>query len=235
MGLEYPGEWKFEGVGFGVPPNAAEEFFNLLLEIGGSSKGAIESFKSAFGSSGSSSSLDWAVTDLSGAMTARATNAAAFVDSVWSSIESAKELGLKVPSAKLINKILEKHAIPLVLDPPNLNALQGDAVIVERITSASTSSNPTPLFKLGDKIGSGGYGVVYKATRGTAVSLALVTRRAAQGSPKGRGTGVAFFFDYFSLAKQKIVISRRAAPAPDIRPTAPAPTMTQSTTPAFPG
>lgn len=171
MGLEYPGEWKFEGIGFGVPPSAVEEFFSLLLEIGGNSKEAVEEFKAAFGSSGSSSSLDWAITDLSGAMTGRASNAAAFVDSVWSSIESAKELALKVPSVKLINRILEKHAVPLVIDPPNLKALGGDAVIVAAaVGGGSASANLTPLFKLGDKVGSGGYGVVYKATRGTAVS-----------------------------------------------------------------
>src|SRR5215204_4636206 len=100
MSLNYPGDWKFEGIGFGVPPTAVEEFFGLLLEIGGTSKDAIENFKSAFGNTGSSSSLDWAITDLSGAMTARASNAAAFVDSLWSCIEYAEATGLKVPPAR---------------------------------------------------------------------------------------------------------------------------------------
>lgn len=170
MSLNYPGEWKFEGIGFGVPPNAVEEFFQLLIEIGGTSKDAIENFKSAFGNTGSSSSLGWAVTDLSSAMTAYAANAAAFVDSLWSCIEYAESAELKVPPVRFLNKILEKHSVPLVIDPPNLKALGGDAVIVASVGDESASTNPTPLFKLGDKIGSGGYGVVYKATRGTAVS-----------------------------------------------------------------
>ncbi len=38
------------------------------------------------------------------------------------------------------------------------------------------------------------------------------SRRATQGSPKGRRTGGGVFFGYFLLAVQKKVTSRRAAP-----------------------
>jgi len=90
VALEYPGEWKFEGVGFGVPPAAVREVFELVLEISGESKSAVEDFKSAFGSVSSSSSFDWAVSDLDSAIKSRASNAATFVDGLWSGIESAK-------------------------------------------------------------------------------------------------------------------------------------------------
>jgi serine/threonine protein kinase len=107
---------------------------------------------------------------LSNVVNSRASNAAVFVDSLWTGIEYAKANGLKVPSPRVINKILEKHAVPLKLDPPHLSLADGDAVIVEGTTkSGSASSNPSPLFVLGEQIGSGGYGVVYKATRTTAV------------------------------------------------------------------
>ena len=170
MALEYPGEWKFEGVGFGVPPEAVREVFELVLEISGDSKSAVEDFKSAFGSVSSSSSFDWAVSDLDSAIKSRASNAATFVDGLWSGIESAKSEGLKVPSARVVNKLLEKHGIPLRVEPPHLVLTDADAIIVEGNAKGGSSSSPTPLFTLGDKIGAGGYGVVYKATRATAVS-----------------------------------------------------------------
>jgi hypothetical protein len=92
LALEYPGEWKFEGVGFGIPPDATGEFLNLILEIAGESKDAVEDFKSAFGSTSSSSDFGWAVTDLSNVVNSRASNAAVFVDSLWSGIEYAKAM-----------------------------------------------------------------------------------------------------------------------------------------------
>lgn len=170
MSLDYPSEWKFEGVGFGVPPDAAGEFYELMLQIAGESRDGVEGFKYAFGNTSPSSDFDWAVTDLRRAVNSRTSNAAEFVESLWSGIESAKASGLKVPSARVVNGLLEKHGIPLRLDPPKLILAQGDAIIA-KATAPSTngSSTPTPLFVLGDKIGAGGYGVVYRATRTTAV------------------------------------------------------------------
>lgn len=169
MALEYPGEWKFEGVGFGVPPEGVRDFIKLMLDVAGDSKDALEDFKSAFGRTDSSSDFGFAVTDLRTAVNSRASNAAVFVESLWSGIESAAASGLKVPSAKVINTILGKHAIPLKLDPPRLILEDGDAVLVEGTANSSDSDHASPLFVLGERIGSGGYGVVYRATRTTAV------------------------------------------------------------------
>lgn len=172
MALDYPGAWKFEGIGVGIPKNAEHEFRDLVLEISGSSKDAIEDFKRAFGGTSTSSSLDWAVSDLMSLISERALNAAVFVDSLWSGIEAAGADGLKVPSAKVVNKILEKHGIPLRVEPPALVWAEADAVIVdlEAVKGQSASTQPVPLFVLGEKIGAGGYGVVYRATRSTSVS-----------------------------------------------------------------
>jgi hypothetical protein len=184
MALDYPGEWKFEGVGFGIPPEAVGEFFNLMTDIAGESQAAIEEFKFAFGSTSSSSSFSWAVSDLSSAVDSRASNAAVFVESVWSGIESATARGLKVPTPKVINRILEKYGIPLRLDPPKLLLTEGDAIIAQGTPDADPSTSaPIPLFSLGEKIGEGGYGVVYKATRATAVGEFLYAVKVLDPSP----------------------------------------------------
>jgi len=183
MSLDYPGEWKFEGVGFGIPPDAVAEFFDLMKQIAGDSQDAVEGFKHAFGSSSSSSSLSWAIGDLGSVIDTRASNAALFIESLWSGIESAARRGLRVPSPKVINGVLEKYGIPLRLDPPNLVLAEGDAIIVNAKAQAVTSSAPVPLFVLGERIGQGGYGVVYKATRATAVSEFLYAVKVLDPSP----------------------------------------------------
>ena len=115
MGLNYPAEWKFEGVGFSLPQAATSEFLGLLFKIDGGSQDVVEDFKAAFGASSWSSSYDWATSDLARTVESSAANAAAFVDSFWNCIERAQARGLPVPSVSFINKILAKHGVPLVL------------------------------------------------------------------------------------------------------------------------
>jgi hypothetical protein len=171
LGLKYPGEWKFEGVGFGIPTPAVNEFIRLIVKIADGSQNVIEDFKVAFGYSGFSSSYDWAVTDLSTIVESESLNAAVFVDNFWKGIETAKSQDLGVPSHDFINKILAKYGIPLKIAPPDLLRIQ-DSVIVDSatITKGDTGVETTPMFILGDEIGRGGYGVVYRATRSTIVS-----------------------------------------------------------------
>lgn len=185
MALDYPGEWKFEGVGFGVPPDAVSDFVSLMMDVADGSKDAIEDFKSAFGGISSSSGFDWAVTDLQSLVDSRSSNAATFIESLWTGIEYAKSAGLKVPTAKAVNKLLEKHGIPLRLEPPKLVLAAGDAIIASSSQGAASTSTsaPIPLFALGDKIGEGGYGIVYKATRATAVSEFVYAVKVLDPSP----------------------------------------------------
>jgi serine/threonine protein kinase len=132
------------------------------------SQTALEEFKIAFGGSSRSTSYDWAVSDFGGLATARASNAALFVDSVWKCVEAAQARNLQVPSARTINKILHDHAVPLVLEPPHLR-LATEGTMVISAPEAGLSPGPVPMFVLGAEIGKGGYGVVYRATRSTAV------------------------------------------------------------------
>ena len=131
MSLNYPGDWKFDGVGFGVPWPAVDEFVELIEKISAGTQDGIEIFKSAFGNQRTSSSYGFAIGDLKEQLVSRAANAAEFVDNLWSGIEQAKEQKLQTPSAKFVNGILEKHEIPLRIDPPNLTLVAGDAILLE--------------------------------------------------------------------------------------------------------
>lgn len=170
MALQYPAEWKFEGIGFAMPEAAVTEFLELLLSIGEGSQAVLEEFKIAFGGSAWSSSYDWAVSDLSRLVDSRKPNAALFVDSLWKSIEQANTQQLSVPSAKVINNILAKHGLPLSVEPPHLRLTKDLAVVVTSDVSTTDSpSGPVATFVLRGEIGRGGYGVVYRATRTTAI------------------------------------------------------------------
>ncbi len=171
LSLKYPGEWKFEGIGFGIPTPAVDEFVQIIIKIADGSQNVIEDFKVAFGSSGFSSSYDWAVSDLFTVAESESSNAAVFVDNLWKGIESAKSQDIKVPSCNFVNKILAKHGVPLKIVPPDLLHTQ-DSVIVDAATATdgNASEGAIPTFILGDEIGTGGYGVVYRATKSTTVS-----------------------------------------------------------------
>jgi hypothetical protein len=169
MALQYPGDWKFDGVGFGVPPFAVADFLNLLTTIAEDSWPLIESFKASFGRTYRSSSFSFAVGDLETAMQNQAGNAAAFVDALWKSIEVAKEEGAKTPSHHTVNKYLERHHIPLRVNPPHLE-LTADGSVVDGGQPVASEAVTRMSFTLGDIVGSGGYGTVYRATRETSVA-----------------------------------------------------------------
>jgi hypothetical protein len=173
MALQYPSEWKFEGVGFSISDEAYNNLYDLILKV---STGAeepqwvIEKFKSGFGAIGSSSSFDWAITDLSSVMLGARTNAAAFIDAYWSTMEAIKEYGIAVPSVNHINDVLHQHDVPLTISPPHL-VLEGvDSILMDEGDAGTSNSYAASNYRLGEKLGEGGYGVVYRAKRVTAVA-----------------------------------------------------------------
>ena len=171
MGLEYPGEWKFDGVGFGIPQQATDEFVELIeRKISPDSQDGLELFKSAFGYRRTSSNYGFALTDLREAMASSSSNAAEFVNNLWAGIEAAKIEGLKTPKAEFINSILERHGVLLRIEPPNLVLVGGgDAILLESQAADADPAEAIPRFVLGEQVGKGGYGVVHRATRTTAV------------------------------------------------------------------
>jgi serine/threonine protein kinase len=68
-----------------------------------------------------------------------------------------------------VNRILDKHQIPLQLDLPRLLRTGSDTVIVD-VPDANASATSVSIFQRGEKIGAGGYGTVFRATRSTEVS-----------------------------------------------------------------
>jgi serine/threonine protein kinase len=174
MRLEYPDEWRFDGIGFEVAESTVGEFFSLACDIASQSENeyhVLQVFKSAYGNPGPSSSTSWAQSDLHSSMNARRDNAARFVEAFWMAVERLKEEGIPVPSPKKINNILRKTRTPLEVDPPELRLVVLDSITEETdraVSEAETES--VPIYKLGELIGRGGYGSVFKATRSTSVA-----------------------------------------------------------------
>ena len=187
MLLQYPPEWKFDGVGIEISRDALKAFLELVLKTakGNSNRWAIiEEFKAAFGVAGRSSSEGWAENDLITAMESGCSDAVSFIESLWTGVTVVQLMGVPIPSAKHINGILHECGIPLILDPPNLSITRGDAAVVQ----ASSSSTPVilsniPVFVRGERIGGGGFGQVYKVTRETAVGQFEYAMKVLDPSP----------------------------------------------------
>lgn len=131
MGLQYPQEWKFDGVGFEISHGADSAFFDLIERIvqgQTNSKKIYETFKSAFGVESTSTDASWASSDLSEAMGDACGNAALYVVSFWHGLEMLRAQGIATPSETHVNKILDEHDIPLVVAPPELKKKEGDVV-----------------------------------------------------------------------------------------------------------
>src|SRR6185369_5585543 len=168
MPLKFPDEWKFEGVGISIRPEAGHEFFNLVTKMATGvvrRQSIFETFKSAFGSQSYSSDAGWAETDLASAMSGSWDNAAEFLASFWQGMEDVKKEGVAVPSHTVLNKILDKWEIPLVIDPPDLRRKEGDITLSSVVEPGPTSSSS--VYVRGEEVGHGGFGIVYRVTRTT--------------------------------------------------------------------
>jgi hypothetical protein len=132
MPLKYPGEWRFtpplDGhfINKAIPQPAIGDFSTLIDRIPAPRGrwGLLEHFKSKFGSSSTSSSESWALSDLMEAMGVAAENAPLFIEQFFDgcqSLESKKDDWF-VPDAALINSILIKHNIGYEIRPPHLLA-----------------------------------------------------------------------------------------------------------------
>lgn len=168
MALEYPAEWKFEGVDFEIPTQAHAEFADLISKIASGyqrPQTVFEDFKSAYGMHGGSSDAGWAENDLRGAMASMRKNAAEYIASFWAGCEAVQARRVSVPSVKVVNLILEKWNVPFVVDPPVLRRKGGDITVAETVSEDEDAS--TPIYRRGKEVGFGGFGRVYKVTRVT--------------------------------------------------------------------
>jgi len=171
MGLKFPAEWRFEGIGLEVPIDAFNELIGVVDRLANGSSDpheVYEIFKSAYGNHSVSSSASWAETDMGNAMRSVRGNAALFVDYLWSGIEEAKRRKVPVPSHATVNKILHKHGVPLEIQPPELLLTQGDIMTVAPGADRGFSEG-SPTYVRHNVLGKGGFGIVYRVTRQTSV------------------------------------------------------------------
>lgn len=169
--LKLPGDSRFDGLGYGLPISAVRDFYNILERIADGAKGRIESFQVAFGGVGQSSSFSWATDDLFRNMRERSEDAAFFMDSMWSALRTAENWGIQVPPYSTLNKILKKHGVPVSVSPDGvLETADGDSVILAGFDEGSSASELVQRLQLGEKLGEGGYGVVFRAIRSTTIS-----------------------------------------------------------------
>jgi hypothetical protein len=169
MGLEYPDDWAFEGLGLELPDQAFRALVDLMDKVAKGSQDILETFKAEFGGTGYSSGPGWAHGDTIEQMSRSKDDAVAFVDNFWSALLAAKESGARIPSAKHVNQILQEHGVPLAIQPPRLVLVQSDAIILAKVPEAEPNSE-VPALVLGERLGAGGFGIVYRATRETSVA-----------------------------------------------------------------
>jgi len=135
MALRFDGAWRFEPPAIGssqnrgIPDGAIDEFFDVIRKLAKqlerrTQQDVLELFKSSFGETVgtttiSSSSLDWAETDLRRYMAQAAENAPLFIEAFYDACESFRHSNQEcfAPDVPFINRILAKHGLAYRLAP----------------------------------------------------------------------------------------------------------------------
>ena len=185
MPLQYPARWKFDTVGFSVPPDFVHATIELITHTAGNNQDILETFKDAFGGTTTSSSYGWAINDLRVLAAEKSNNAADFVDALWSGIEICDaNYNVPVPRFQDLNRLLDQHNVSLVVDPPYLRNPNWIDVL-DATTDASATGNVTMTrgYELHEQLGTGGYGVVYRASRTTDVATFQYALKILDPSP----------------------------------------------------
>ena len=172
MPLEYPAEWKFEPLGIQVSLPAHQAFEELvrLIAKGQSAYDVYQTFKKHFGDQSQSTNASWALTDMERVMGRSVGDAVNYVAQFWSAMEELHEKGVPIPETRILNRILAEHAVPLVIEPPVLRRSAVDATVAPIKEVLADAPTHTDRFVLGERIGQGGFGTVYRATRTTSVA-----------------------------------------------------------------
>lgn len=170
--LEYPPDWKFEPPAIEMPSQAHWEFLALVGKIasGQSAYSVFQTFKEHFGASDSSSNVSYAEQDMGQAMGGDLDDAVGYVARYWSAMEELREHDVPIPAPRVLNAILRKYDVPLVIEPPVLRLANADAVLMAQAASGPAGPSRADRLIRGEKIGEGGFGTVYEATRTTSVA-----------------------------------------------------------------
>lgn len=183
--LQYPPDWKFEPPAIELPMQAHYEFLTLVgkIAVGQSASLVFETFKEYFGVTSSSSNISWAEEDMGRAMSGNLGDAVGYVARFWSAIDELRERELPIPSPRVLNTILRKYDVPLVIEPPVLRLAGADAVLLAEAPPASDIPARADRLIRGKKIGEGGFGTVYEATRTTSVTTFEYALKLLDPSP----------------------------------------------------
>lgn len=188
--LEFPAEWRFEADGMAMPDGLVEALNQRVIRKVASASSqpyaVVEAMKRRFGSDSSSSSLEWAYSDLRTLMVDFEDNAAMFVEALWLGLEDARTLGAPVPPAETLNKVFREHDFPYELRPPNLYRTERDASFVaeDEATENTGQSETAPMvYLIGEELGHGGFGSVFAVKRRTSVATLDFAMKLLNPSP----------------------------------------------------
>ncbi len=130
MALQFPSSWRFDipPGSSPIPDNSVRQFFQLIARVAsqGDRKEILERFKFIFAravgsTSYSSTSEDWAETDLNNYMANVASNPPLFLEALYDACESAHDIyGVAVPDVAIINRICRDEKIGFEIVPPNI-------------------------------------------------------------------------------------------------------------------
>jgi hypothetical protein len=135
--LQFHSAWRFASPG-PITEGVRGDFFNLIGKVAGQAERQriLEHFKTYFANAagsttGWSSSASWAETDLISYMADAAHNAPMFIEAFYDACTSLRLAQPKygVPDAAMINHVLARHKAGYDIQPPNLVALNPNALI----------------------------------------------------------------------------------------------------------
>ena len=88
-------------------------------------------------------------------------------EAIWHSLDYAKKRGFPTPAITVINSLLRKNSIPLMLDPPYLRLSVVDSTVDGSENRQDIARGH--VYSIGEELGSGGFGVVYRVARETSI------------------------------------------------------------------
>lgn len=145
------------------------ESLDKFIASAESGKDFCEIMKKAFGETDESSNASWARSDLASAMRKKSDDGAEYLRCYWEGITRLSEHE-NLPDQDYFNAILEANNDPFRIDGETIRQDLGDITL---LSSSAGTDNASPQltkeFILGEIVGEGGFGTVFKLKKTTAI------------------------------------------------------------------